>query len=133
MSIVNSPVASAESEDPFNLYPLIINDFANNPKKSTRKKKVKVSSLNQLKDEEVRCNKHVVKETEGANTEGVDRKLKRGRKVQSVAKEIDIGTVSLEGGVILSDSEIEACNQLIIKRTNWGLLRFGSLATRWVF
>lgn len=42
--------------------------------------------------------------------EGMVRKIKRGRRMKSVAKESGIGCVELEGGTILEDNEIRAYN-----------------------
>lgn len=44
---------------------------------------------------------------------GVMRKLKRGRRLQSVIQD-DIGKVVFEGGIFLTDCEIEDCNRLLI-------------------
>lgn len=46
-------------------------------------------------------------------SEGVVRKIKRGRKTQSRAESSGIGKVILEGGTMLEDAEIVACNQLL--------------------
>lgn len=46
--------------------------------------------------------------------EGVDQRVKRGRKLKSSAEESGIGKVCLVGGAIPDDLDIEACNRLVI-------------------
>lgn len=52
-----------------------------------------------------------------SSVEGVLRQLKRGRRTQSRIKESGIGEVTLEGGIHLTDGDIEACNSQILRKS----------------
>lgn len=107
------------SEDPFNFYPLIMN----NGTQKERKQKmlsltVKEATLKQK--EKGRKAAEQIEEDEAVSLEaqsreGVVRKLKRGRPLKSICKKGGLDVVVLDRGTILSDGEIRECNQLLIR------------------
>lgn len=107
------------SDDPFNLYPLIDKE---NIRVSKIRRKKKVMSLGNLikVSEQGSLTQHSASrvsrcESGEDRSEGVVRKIKRGRKTQSRAESSGIGKVILEGGTMLEDAEIVACNQLLFR------------------
>lgn len=115
LSSIDSLREEIESDDPFNLYPIIIEKEYKSKLNSRRtggsrlgkkKKKATVVEKNSAgKEDEAKG------EVSGS---GAKRKLKRGRKLKSVIGE-DIGKVVLEGGIFPSNSEIRACNRLLVR------------------
>lgn len=110
---------SLVSEDPFQLYPIINRDIISKSKREKSKKKVSIEDQTVANEKEGR--EETAENLEyGANfedqlVEGVDRRIKRGRKVKSVAEKLGLGRVELDGGSIISDKEIRDCNRLLLR------------------
>lgn len=86
---------SLVSEDPFQLYPIINRDIISKSKREKSKKKVSIEDQTVANEKEGR--EETAENLEyGANfedqlVEGVDRRIKRGRKVKSVAEKLGLG------------------------------------------
>lgn len=116
---VTDLAAEVNPTDPFNLFPLI------NSIVQPKRKKPKMKSLESIfqsarriesRSELRSCDLGVGSTVGGGSVEGVERRLKRGRRCKSVAAEMGLDSISISGEVNLKDQEIEACNNLILRR-----------------
>lgn len=109
------------SEDPFNLYPIIYNERESGAKKVRKEKLVNsdhdAKSKKKGKEQSVEAGLEFGEEANSRykRVDGVDRRLKRGRKCKSVCLESGIGKVVLDGGTFPSDREIRERNELLIR------------------
>lgn len=110
--------SSGKSDDPFDLYPLINKDCYGESAKKKKGREISLSNLNKVNQKkQLLAASSVMSEGNDCDkcvVEGVERRLKRGRRMKSLAEVSGIGKVILDGGTNPKDCEIEACNRLLV-------------------
>lgn len=115
----NQTLETVVSEDPFNIFPLINKET----KSLTKTPKLKRLAIQKKPKRKIGQGSGSVRIPEGGDEgdkesgskHGVIRKLKRGRRYKSAIQDGGIDKVVIEGGIILLDNDIKACNKLLIR------------------